>query len=67
MDDKALKAAVDAFLKKAAFTGQREIEQAIRQALANGTLRGSESLTAGMSLSCEKIGLNITIYGKIEL
>jgi hypothetical protein len=67
MDDKALKAAVDAFLKKAAFAAQREIEGAVRKALADGTLKGSESFTAAVSLSSEKIELNVTIYGKIEL
>jgi hypothetical protein len=67
LGDKALKAAVDRFLKAASFTAQGEIEKAIRVAIAEGKIEGHETFTAAMALSSEKIGLNITIYNKIEL
>ena len=67
INDKDLKAAVDRFLKSASFTAQGEIEKAIRAAIASGKLTGHETFTAGIAVSSEKIGLNITIYNKIEL
>ena len=67
MDEQALKAAVSQFLKKVGFTAQREIEKAIRDAMAEGNLKEGESFTAGMNLSSERLGMNVTIYGKIEL
>ncbi len=67
ISDKDLKAAVDRFLKAASFTAQGEIEKAIRAAIASGKLTGHETFTAGIAVSSEKIGLNITIYNKIEL
>jgi hypothetical protein len=65
--DKALKAAVERFLKNISFTAQGEIEKAIRAAIAAGKLSGHETFTAGVAVSSEKIGLNITIYNKVEL
>jgi hypothetical protein len=67
LGDKALKVAVDKFLKTVAFTAQGEIEKAVRAAIAAGTIAGHETLTAGVGFACEKIGLNITIYNKIDL
>ena len=67
LGDKALKAAVDRFLKAASFTAQSEIEKAVRAAIADGKIEGHETITAAVALSSEKIGLNITIYNKIEL
>ncbi len=67
LGDKALKAAVDRFLKAASFTAQSEIEKAVRAAIADGKIEGHETFTAAVALSSEKIGLNITIYNKIEL
>jgi hypothetical protein len=67
LGDKALKVAVDKFLKTVCFTAQGEIEKAVRAAIAAGTIEGHETLTAGVGFACEKIGLNITIYSKIDL
>ena len=65
--DKVLKASVDKFLKTVSFTAQSEVEKAIRAAIASGKIEGHETVTAAVALSSEKIGLNITIYSKIEL
>jgi hypothetical protein len=67
LTDKALKVAVEKFLKNIAFTAQGEIEKAIRAAIAEGKIEGHETFTAAAAFSAEKIGLNITIYNKIEL
>lgn len=67
MKEETLKAAVAQFLKNTHFTAQREIEKAIRNAVASGKLKGDETFTAGVTLSSETLGLNVTIYSKIEL
>lgn len=67
MNDKAVQAAVAKFLKRVTPTVQREIEKAIHHAIASGKLRGHESWTAAIAFSSEKVGLDVTIYGKIEL
>lgn len=67
MNDTAVKAAVAQFLKHINGTAQREIEKVVRSAIASGKLQPHESCTAGVTLTAEKIGLNITIYSKIEI
>jgi len=67
MNDEALKAAVSRFLKNISFKAQSEIEKVVRAALANGKLKSGESLSAGVTLSSEKLDLNTTIFSKIEL
>jgi hypothetical protein len=67
MNDKALKAAVDLFLKNVSFSARREIETVIRNAVASGKIEGHETVTAAVALSAEKVGLDVTIYSKIEL
>jgi hypothetical protein len=67
INDKILKAAVSQFLKNVSFTAQGEIEKVIRNAVASGKLKGDEILTAGVTLSSEKVNLNVTIYNKIDL
>jgi hypothetical protein len=65
--DKAIKGAVERFLKNISFTAQGEIEKAIRAAIAGGKLNAQETFSAGVAVTSEKIGLNISIYNKIEL
>ncbi len=67
MNDQALKAAVGRFLKNVNFTAQRELEKVVRSAVASGKLLDGENLTAAVTLSSEKIDLNVTIFSKIEL
>ena len=67
MKEEALKAAVGQFLKNVNFTAQREIEKAIRNAVASGKIDGNETFTAGVTVSSETVGLNVTIYSNIEL
>lgn len=65
MNEKAVQAAVDQFLRSVSHTARGEIEKVVRAALASGKLMAHEPITTGVSLSSEKIGLNVTIYGKI--
>jgi len=67
MSDEAIAAAVQQFIKKVSFSTQREIERGIRTAIASGKIRGDEILTAAVTVTNEKLGLNTTIYSKIEL
>jgi hypothetical protein len=67
MSDAAVKTAVGRFLKNVNFTAQRELEKVVRNALANGKLQPGEVLTASVTLTAEKIDLNVTIFSKIEV
>jgi hypothetical protein len=55
------------FLKTVGVTSQREIEEAVRKALAEGRIQGTETLTARMVLTIEKAGLSHTVEGAIRL
>lgn len=67
MDDGAISAAVTRFLRSVSFSAQRELEKAVRQALAAGAAREGETVTTAVTLTNDKLGLNITIYNKLEL
>jgi hypothetical protein len=67
MTDKALRAVVDRFMKHIEATAQKELERAIRNALASGRISGHETINAAVALLSEKIGLNISIHSRIEL
>lgn len=67
MNDESLRAAVAQFLKNVNFSAQREIEKVVRNAVADGRLRGDETITAGVTLNSEVIDLKLTIYSKIDL
>ena len=67
MDEDVLNMSLRKFLKKVGVTGQREIEQAVRNALDMGRLRGKEKLAAEMRLTIPAVGLDVVIDGEIEL
>ena len=62
-----LNAAIGKFLKNVNQTAEEELAKRLRGAIASGKLNGSETFTVGVSINAEKIGLNVTIYSKIEL
>ncbi|HXW39585.1 MAG TPA: DUF6494 family protein [Xanthobacteraceae bacterium] len=67
MNEDVLNVSVRKFLKKVGITSQREIEQAVRAALAGGKLKGNEALPAKVTLTVGGIGLAVDIEGAIEL
>jgi hypothetical protein len=67
MNEEAFNVSVRKFLKKVGITSQREIEQAVRGAIAGGRLKGNEALPAKVTLSVEAVGLAIEIEGAVEL
>jgi len=67
MNEENLNISVRRFLKKVGITSQREIEQAVRSAVADGRLKGNEALPAKMTLTVEGLGLAVEIAGDVEL
>ena len=67
MNEDALNMSVRKFLKKVGVTSQREIEEAVRKAISAGRLKGSEVLTAKVTLAVGGIDLAVEIDGAIEL
>jgi hypothetical protein len=67
MNEDALNTSVRKFLKKVGVTSQREIEMAVRNAVASGTLKGHEALTAKATISVGTINLQFEVDGAIEL
>jgi hypothetical protein len=55
------------FLKKVGITSQREIEKAVRDAVASGRLKGHEKLPAKMVLTLGGVTLSHEIDDEIEL
>jgi hypothetical protein len=67
MNEDALNNSVRKFLKAVGVTSQREIEKAVREAVASGKLKGNETLPAKVTLTVGGINLSHTIDGPIEL
>ena len=55
------------FLKKVGITSQREIEKAVREAIASGRIKGHEKLPAKMVLTLGGVSLKHEVSGEIEL
>ena len=55
------------FLKKVGITSQREIEKAVREALADGRLIGHEKLPAKIVLTLGGVSLTHEVADEIEL
>lgn len=67
MNEDVLNMSVRKFLKKVGVTSQREIEEKVRVALADGRLKGKEALPAKVTLTVGKVDLSVEIEGSIEL
>jgi hypothetical protein len=67
MDEDALNRTIRKFLKTVGVTSQREIEIAVRQAVAAGRLKGTETLPAKATITLAGVDLNVEIDGEIEL
>jgi hypothetical protein len=67
MNEDSFNNSLRGFLKKVGITSQREIEKAVRDAVASGKLKGNEKLPAKMVLTIGGISLTHEISGEIEL
>lgn len=67
MNEDVFNTSLRRFLKKVGVTSQREIEKAVRDALAAGQLKGHEKLQAKMTLTIGAVGLVHDVSDVIEL
>jgi hypothetical protein len=67
MNEDVLNTSVRKFLKQVGVTSQREIEQAVRDAVQSGKLKGNEKLPAKMVLTIDKLGVRHEVSEEIEL
>lgn len=67
MNDEAFNASLRKFLRTVGVTSQQEIEKAVAAAVADGRLKGNETLQARMVLTIGEIALTHTIDAAIEL
>ena len=68
MNEEAFNLSLRKFLKTFGVTAQREIEQAVRDALESGKLGGSmESVKARATIQIDEVGLRQTIEGDIAV
>jgi len=67
MNEDAFNSSIRKFLKTLGVSAQREIEKAVRQALAEGKLKGNEKFPAKATVTLGTIGLTHEVKGEIEL
>jgi hypothetical protein len=67
MDEDQFNTSLRKFLKQVGVTSQREIEKAVRDAIAAGRIKGHEKLKARMVLTIDSVGLNHEVKAEIEL
>ena len=67
MDEDTFNMEVRKFLKKVGVSSQREIERAVKEAVAAGTVTGTTRLKARMTLEVEGVDLELVIEDEIAL
>jgi hypothetical protein len=67
MNEDRFNSSLRGFLKKVGITSQREIEKAVRDAVAAGRLKGNEKLSAKMVLTLGGVSLTHEVTDEIEL
>jgi hypothetical protein len=67
MDEDTFNISIRKFLKVVGVSSQREIEQAVGKAIADGRLSGSETLPATMTLRIGALQVEVIFDGEIKL
>jgi hypothetical protein len=67
MNEDVFNTSIHKFLKSLGVAAQREIEKAVRQAVAERRLKGDETPPAKATVSIGQIKLSLEIDGQIEL
>jgi hypothetical protein len=67
MNEDRFNMSIRKFLKAVGVTSQREIENAVRDAVKAGKLKGNETLKAKVTLALSGVALKHEIDGDIEL
>ncbi len=67
MSDDNFNMSLRKFLKRVGVTSQQQIEDAVRAARADGSLRGKTTVTARMELTLPGLGRSHVVEGEIAL
>jgi hypothetical protein len=67
MNEDMFNTSIRKFLKTLGVSAQREIEKAVREALAQGRIKGNEKFPAIATVTLGGLGLSHEIKGEIEL
>lgn len=67
MNDDVFNMNIRTFLKMVGVKSQHAIEQAVAQAIAEGQVKGSETLPVRMTLTIGQVNLNVSFDGMIGL
>jgi hypothetical protein len=67
MNEDALNTSIRKFLKEVGVTSQREIEKAVREAAADGKLKGNAPIAVRMVLTIEPLGVTHEVDGAIAV
>lgn len=67
MDEEMLNIEIRKFLKKVGVSSQREMENAVRDAVAQGKLRGGQKLAVKMTLEIPQLGVVKAVSDEIAL
>jgi hypothetical protein len=67
MDDDVFNISIRKFLKMVGVSSQRDIEQAVAKAIADGAIEGTVTLPAKMTLEIPGLKLNVQFDGEIKL
>jgi hypothetical protein len=67
VDQETFNLSIRKFLKMVGVNSQREIEQAVQKAMMAGSVQGSETLPAKMTLEIPALGVKVPFDGEIRL
>ena len=67
MDEEVFNISIRKFLKMVGVSSQRDIEQAVAKAVADGAIAGTETFPARMTLEIAGLKLNVQFDGEIKL
>ena len=67
MDEEAFNLSIRKFLKMVGVNSQREIEHAVAKALDQGTIAGTETFPANVTLEIAALKLSVRFDGEIKL
>lgn len=67
MNDEVFNISIRKFLKMVGVQSQRDIEQAVAKAVADGAIKGTESFPAKVTLEIAGLKLNVRFDGEIKL
>jgi hypothetical protein len=67
MNEETFNLSIRKFLKMVGVNSQRDIEQAVAKAISTGTIAGTESLPAKVTLEVAGLTLNVSFHGEIRL